>query len=190
MLQFFAFRPLHNTAPSLHPPPATFRLDSPRGNIPRNLSAQKKNEPHLMACFVLFGDPTGNGCYAPCLLDDRTQASSTRLAPTSLKTIINRFLNARCPLRVRFPETKNEAHHTVYFVFFGDPTGNRTPVFAVRGRRPRPLDYGAFLLLDYYNMKNTSCQHFFCLFRKISLIFLHYFPESDKILTWKRRCFI
>ncbi len=25
----------------------------------------------------------------------------------------------------------------------GDPTGNRTPVFAVRGRRPRPLDYGA-----------------------------------------------
>lgn len=27
----------------------------------------------------------------------------------------------------------------------GDPTGNRTPVFAVRGRRPRPLDYGAVL---------------------------------------------
>ena len=27
----------------------------------------------------------------------------------------------------------------------GDPYGTRTRVFAVRGRRPRPLDEGAFL---------------------------------------------
>ena len=26
---------------------------------------------------------------------------------------------------------------------FGDPYGNRTRVFAVKGRRPRPLDEGA-----------------------------------------------
>ncbi|MBQ3054687.1 MAG: hypothetical protein IJC88_01125 [Oscillospiraceae bacterium] len=36
-------------------------------------------------------------CNLPC----STTASGTRLAPTSLKTILNRFFNARCPLRVQ-----------------------------------------------------------------------------------------
>ena len=42
---------------------------------------------------------------------------------------------------------------------FGDPTGNRTPVLAVRGLRPRPLDDRAVCFQrTYYIAKKWFCQ--------------------------------
>lgn len=35
----------------------------------------------------------------------------------------------------------------------GDPKGTRTPVFGVRGRRPRPLDDGAIVVAHHYMIR-------------------------------------
>jgi len=49
---------------------------------------------------------------------------STRLAPTSLKTIINRFLYARCPLRVQLPfNQKKRSIPQWYTSLFSGGTG-------------------------------------------------------------------
>jgi integrase/recombinase XerD len=38
---------------------------------------------------------------------------------------------------------------------YGAPKGIRTPVFAVKGRRPRPLDDGRIRLTAYDSAKST-----------------------------------
>ena len=45
----------------------------------------------------------------------------------------------------------------------GDPKGNRTPVFGVRGRRPGPLDDGTLLNIKKaeYRKKNALSNTFF-----------------------------
>lgn len=40
--------------------------------------------------------------------------------------------------------------HSPFRIFSGGPNGNRTRVFGVRGRRPRPLDDGTFLVVRFY----------------------------------------
>ena len=53
----------------------------------------------------------------------------TGLRTKKLKTIINRFLNASCPLGVRVPNvlhTKNKNHQKVILIFYGAPSGTRT----------------------------------------------------------------
>jgi hypothetical protein len=40
----------------------------------------------------------------------------------------------------------------------GDPMGIRTPVCAVRGRRPRPLDDGASKVVDRVGLEPTTCR--------------------------------
>ena len=78
----------------------------------------------------------GRNHFVIALLDDRKQACSTRLAPASLKTIINRFLNARCPLGVRVlkdrTKTKNENTLTVSSFSFW---------WAFRDSNPGPTGY-------------------------------------------------
>ena len=63
---------------------------------------KRKNRLSLMVKRFLTGEPSENRCFASCLLDDRKLSLAVPVcASASLKTIINRFLYARCPLRVR-----------------------------------------------------------------------------------------
>ena len=96
----------------------------------------KTAQPYWLSRFLMV-TPRGAAAAHPVCLTTARITCGARLAPTSLKTIINRFINARCPHRVRFPEAMQKKRSTPYGIlrFFGDPTGNRTPVFAVRGRK-------------------------------------------------------
>ena len=50
---------------------------------------------------------------------------------------------------------------------FGVPKGSRTPVAAVKGRSPRPLDDGDQQTL-YVMIESIFCQYFFAVFNKVS----------------------
>ena len=67
-------------------------------------------------------------------------ARSTRLAPTSLKTIINRFLHARCPLvmleSLLLHQTKTKQTRKIVSALFGGEGEIRTPAPL---SRPTPL---------------------------------------------------
>ena len=100
-------------------------------------------------------------CFAICRLIDRSaSARSTRLAPTSLKTIINRFLHARCSLRVRiFPciSNKTKQTHKSVSALFGGEGEIRTPAPL---SRPTPLAGAplrpAWVLLQVENKSRYS----------------------------------
>ena len=87
--------------------------------------------------------------FATCLA--RATASGTRLAPTSLKTIINRFLHARCSLRVRiFPciSNKTKQTHKSVSALFGGEGEIRTPAPL---SRPTPLAGAPLRPLEYFS---------------------------------------
>ena len=122
--------------------------------------------------------PTGNGCYAPCLLDDRKPClqypSRTSFTKNDYQSFSIRSLPSQgsIPRRLnRNKSTRRKAYFTLQsnisrpkgisqilqgfislkkaptksMLFSGDPTGNRTPVFAVRGRKRAFL---LFLIID------------------------------------------
>ena len=77
--------------------------------------------------FSLLRRGAGGGTHIAtqsALLDDpKASHFGTRLRSTRLKTIINRFINASCPLRVQVPliQIPNKKPHTlwVYGLLFG-----------------------------------------------------------------------
>ena len=73
-----------------------------------------KNDRYLCGhfdCNVVYCDAvemTGDGCFASCLLVDRNHGFQYPTHNKKLKTIINRFLFAFCPLRVQLPTIKSK----------------------------------------------------------------------------------
>ncbi len=75
-----------------------------RFSVPYGLPNNKKKRYHLVSLFFV-GDPYGKQSLTrlDCLSTQRLKPFGTRLHTILLKTILNRFLNAKCPLRLRFP---------------------------------------------------------------------------------------
>ncbi len=61
-------------------------------------------------------------CNLHCLTTQAT-GSGTGLRTSTLKTILNRFLNAHCPLRVQILPLKNIGHTKVYPIFLAGAVG-------------------------------------------------------------------
>ena len=85
----------------------------------RRRRTKRKKASHS-TCFSMVRHQ-GHRCFASCLLvHPNALHFGTGLRTTVLKTIINRFLDARCPLRVRVPLmycTKNRNHQKVIPIF-------------------------------------------------------------------------
>ena len=122
---------------------------------------------------------TGHSRYASCLLvHPNASHFGTGLRTKKLKTIINRFLHAFCPLRVQvssyFEKTKKEKIQTIVdtFSFFGARDGTWTRMVShthlKRARLPIPPLSHISRICDksYYSRDVRQCQQFFSFFSK------------------------
>ncbi len=100
--------------------------------IPLN-NTQQKNR-NLRHGFLLWRARREWTAGRPVLDDRKLRLAVPVFAPTSLKTIINRFFNARCPLSVRIPlnntQQKNRNLRHGFFVV-ACPKGFEPPAFRV-----------------------------------------------------------
>ena len=83
-------------------------------------------------------------------------------------------------------ENKIEKYCKILIRIYGDPTGIRTPVTAVKGRCPRPLDDRVVVRSRYNRDNDASCQRllfkkmFKCLFNRHLIRKTFYFEVKNK----------
>ena len=89
-----------------------------------NLSDFIKTKKHPQGCFFVLAEMERKGFAKQTLTACRPKpyGFGTRLRTILLKTILNRFLNAKCPLRLRISliSLKQKSTHKGAFCFGGD----------------------------------------------------------------------
>ena len=101
--------------------------------------------------------PHGESAETPCRGPLGRASLRSREQPAAL----------RPPVFAPVDNQKRERQDTPVSLFFGSPTGTRTPVFAVRGRRLNRLTMRPYLkLLDDYSIKREGWQADFAVFFK------------------------
>ena len=107
----------------------------------------------------------------------KAKAFGTGLRTKKLKTIINRFLHAFCPLRVQAPSCfvktkRKDTNYRWYLFFFGSRDGTWTRMVShthlKRARLPIPPLSHISRICDksYYSRDVLQCQQFFSIFSK------------------------
>ena len=105
----------------------------------------KSNKTTLSGSFMLFchvGVPTGIVSVSPCGDPLIPRAARDRPAGVLRTPPIGRSAGRTEGFCCTRRKAKQKNHPCGWFCLFGVPTGIRTPVTAVKGRCPRPLDDG------------------------------------------------